>query len=124
MSDIFTMPTDCAPTNGTAKIPGWAQCSDGCSGCTDCTPNPDSDCGQLMIAGGFTCAPPTCVSKCCMPSEPTDDEEDTEESDAIKEANVLLDKMTKQQKILTGVVIALVVIIIVLCIMLVRNKKQ
>lgn len=123
MSNIFTMPTDCAPTNGTPKMPGWAQCADSCSGCTECTPNPDTDCGQLMIAGGFTCAPPTCTSKCCM-AEPTDDADDADNEDAMKESDILLDKMTKQQKVLSGVIIALILVIIVLSIMLIRSKKQ
>jgi hypothetical protein len=63
---IVTMPTDCAPTIGTDKNPGWSQCSMGHPDCVQCQPDPETDCGQMMSAGGFDSAPKACVGKCCM----------------------------------------------------------
>jgi len=66
MSLISSMPTGCAPTMSTDpnKI-GWNQCTTNCKNCTTCTPDKNTDCGQLMIAAGMNCAPPACASQCC-----------------------------------------------------------
>ncbi len=72
---IVTMPTDCAPTIGTDKKPGWSQCSMGHPDCIQCQPDPDTDCGQMMSAGGFDSAPAACAGKCCI--KETDKDMDT-----------------------------------------------
>lgn len=70
MSFIATFPTGCAPTMGTPQNPGWDHCTTGCQGCTTCKPDPNKDCGQMMIGAGLNCAPPGCVGECCLPSSP------------------------------------------------------
>lgn len=71
MNFIATLPTNCAPTFDLKKT-SWADCSNNCGKkCTTCTPDPQSDCGQMMIDAGIDCAPPDCVSQCCTHSSPT-----------------------------------------------------
>jgi hypothetical protein len=61
------MPTNCAPTvSYDSKNPGWSNCEASCNHCTKCKPDPDTDCGQMLIASGVKhCVPPGCAMQCC-----------------------------------------------------------
>ena len=61
------MPTNCAKTvSYDSKNPGWSNCEANCNNCTKCKPDPDTDCGQMLIASGAKhCVPPKCAAQCC-----------------------------------------------------------
>ena len=70
---ISKMPTGCAPTvSYDQNNPGWTNCEYNCDGCISCKPDNKSDCGQMMIASGLSCAPPGCVAECCKSSNQAD----------------------------------------------------
>lgn len=67
MSNFIATLPDCAPimSNADKKIVGWESCSDGCKNCIKCNPDPSTPCGQMMLAAGYDCTPPSCHSMCC-----------------------------------------------------------
>ena len=73
---------NCAPTIGSTEQPGWSDCSMGSPNCIKCQPDLNTDCGQMMNAGGFDSAPKACAYKCCgkddVVPDVVDDDSDSE----------------------------------------------
>ena len=66
---IDQLPTNCAPTEGTNNQIGWSNCIQNCEKCKQCDPDPNTSCGQMLIASGETdCVPPNCFNQCCKNS--------------------------------------------------------
>ena len=63
---INQLPTNCAPTKGSDQQVGWNNCLENCAKCKQCEPDPNTNCGQMLIASGETdCVPPNCFNQCC-----------------------------------------------------------
>lgn len=105
---IVTMPTDCAPTIGTDKKPGWSQCSMGHPDCVQCEPDPDTDCGQMMAAGGFDSAPAACVGKCCK----KDSDVDADDSDVVSGSDGMSDNVRNGLVIGGGILLVIILVLL------------